>query len=424
MNRRSTTATAVTPRPARPMTRVTDPSRSSPTRQRWAWLATTAAAVGGVVIASPLLVVGPWLGLVAWQRWNRVESAEATRRRELVDLPPYLDALAQRLGSGGSLSQAVRETPVPASLTERLQPLRWGLSFGLGLQASLGLLRSRLAADPEHPPAFDLLVDTIDVLVLRGGPTLPSLERLNDTIRSAEWVEAEVRLQAGQATASAVVLTGLPLLFAGGLAALDHRLARFYLYDPVGAACLLTAGVLAYGGWRWMAQLVRPPRPNRRRRHPIPRLRRGRPSAAEALPAAIDLCVVILSAGGTIRDCIEAIAGHGPRPAQAAAEDAVARLQHGHRLEQALRWLQAELGPGFQPLTGVLLLAREQGGGIGELLTRLSVEASASRRRAGELRARQLPVALLLPLVTCSLPAVIVGAVVPLAVVAIAGVDL
>lgn len=70
-----------------------------------------------------------------------------------------------------------------------------------------------------------------------------------------------------------------------------------------------------------------------------------------------------------------------------------------------------------------MLLAAEQGGSVGSLLARLTVESGAGRRRRGELRARRLPVALLIPLVTCSLPAVIIGTVIPLLVVAVAAVE-
>ncbi|MEZ5407776.1 MAG: type II secretion system F family protein [Acidimicrobiales bacterium] len=154
--------------------------------------------------------------------------------------------------------------------------------------------------------------------------------------------------------------------------------------------------------------------PARRRQH-----RRATAQAlTAAAPAALDLCAVVLGAGGTIGDALAALAASGPEPVRAAANRALARAAAGDGLDLALRWLQADLGPALQPLTGALLLARQQGGPVGLTLSRLAAEASAGRRRLGEVRARRLPVALLVPLVACSLPAVIVGAVVPLAVVA------
>ena len=448
-------------------------------------LAALSATAAGVVAGSPALVVGPCFGLVAWSRWLRVESVDRRRRRLQAELPPYLDELAQRLGSGASLPQALRVTEGGPTLDRWLVPLRVGLSIGLGLRCSIEVLRDRAAGEPGRPATLDLLIDALHVLVVRGGPARPSLERLNDTVRSAAWIDSEARVQAGQANASAVLLAGLPILFAAGLALLDPRLARFYAFDPLGAACLLSAACLAYGGWRWMGRLTRPRggggSSGRLARPPVgvtppsrwrlgsalgsPQVRVAGCTAAgiavavamgsavaglvvasavvawmrstrrrqratdhqalvDALPAAIDRCMVVLGSGGTIRDCLEALARTGPDCIRLPAAEAVARTRRGHRLDQALRWLQLELGPAFQPLTGALLLAREQGGDVGELLARLSFEADASRRRAGELHARRLPVALLVPLVTCSLPAVIVGAVVPLAIVAFSGIDL
>lgn len=136
---------------------------------------------------------------------------------------------------------------------------------------------------------------------------------------------------------------------------------------------------------------------------------------AAAAPAALDLSAVVLGAGGTVADVVTALADVGPpvlRPAAATARD---RASAGARLDEALHRLQAELGPGLHPLTGALVAAREEGGPIGVTLARLAIEASAGRRRLGEARARRLPVLLLVPLVSCSLPAVVVGAVLPLA---------
>jgi len=154
------------------------------------------------------------------------------------------------------------------------------------------------------------------------------------------------------------------------------------------------------------------------------RTARDRRSLDDSVPESIDLCTVVLGAGGTIRDCLDALAGDGPAPVRTIAADVARRADGAERVDGRLRRLQAELGPSFQPLTGALLLAVDQGGSVGSLLARLTVEANAGRRRRGELRARRLPVALLVPLVICSLPAVIIGTVIPLLFVAAAGVEL
>lgn len=175
---------------------------------------------------------------------------------------------------------------------------------------------------------------------------------------------------------------------------------------PMLSVLIVVGSVIAYASGRRSAQ------------------RRRRAELVDALPDALDLCTVVLGAGGTIRDAVVALAGHGPFAVRPSAARAVRRADAGLRFDQALREFRADLGPVFQPLTGALLLAHEQGGSVGMLLSRLSLEASTGRRRLGELRARRLPVALLAPLIVCSLPAVLIGAVVPLALVALAQIDL
>lgn len=150
--------------------------------------------------------------------------------------------------------------------------------------------------------------------------------------------------------------------------------------------------------------------------------RRGRSreagiEAMAALPESLELCIVTLGAGGTIADCLRTLATAGTQPARSTAEVSLQRVGRGALLDDALLGLQTELGPAFQPLSGALRLASEQGGSVGALLDRLAMEANTARRRAGEVRARRLSVALVVPLVVFSLPAVLIGAIVPLALV-------
>lgn len=236
-------------------------SRRSPLDHRRGELTAGGAVVVGsllgVVVASPVAIVGPWL-IAAGIVHHRHHRARRRRRQALDEaLPLFVDALMQRLKAGGSLAQALRATIGAPAVESRLVALRTGLRAGLGLDRALARQRSAPVEDGSVAgPSLDLVVTTLAVLVERGGPALPSLERLNDTLRSAGWIEAEARTQAAQATASAAVLAALPAVFVIALVLLDDRLARFYAFDPVGSACLLGAATLAYGGWAWMQHLT------------------------------------------------------------------------------------------------------------------------------------------------------------------------
>ncbi|MDH4363160.1 MAG: hypothetical protein OEY70_03605 [Acidimicrobiia bacterium] len=184
-------------------------------------------------------------------------------------------ALLQHLKAGSSLAQSLRAVtsapspsycPGPGPVRsahpgpdEVLAGIRAAADAGAGLE--MALARSAALAVGSGPVGDDgtrvgLLVRTLLVLVQRGGPALPALERLDDTLRSARWVEQETAAHASQATASALALAALPALFVAALALLDADLARFYAFHPLGAACLSASALLAYVGWWWMHRLV------------------------------------------------------------------------------------------------------------------------------------------------------------------------
>lgn len=245
-------------------------------------------AIGGVTVGlvagSPALVVG--CPLAVGCTWHRRRAAAAgARRSAAADRTIELVAvLLQHLKAGSSLSQSLR-----AATSGRVSSSGVGSARAAGVGPDAVLAGIRAAADagaglelalvraagtrgggagPGSPvaPGADrkgahgsdvaLLVLTLLVLVQRGGPALPALERLDDTLRSARWVEQETAAQASQATASALALAALPALFVTVLALLDADLARFYAFHPLGAACLAGSAALAYAGWWWMHHIV------------------------------------------------------------------------------------------------------------------------------------------------------------------------
>lgn len=130
-------------------------------------------------------------------------------------------------------------------------------------------------------------------------------------------------------------------------------------------------------------------------------------------PDAIDLLHLLIGAGLTIRQAVEALGRDLPGRVGAAFGDTAAQLARGASLAQALDRLD-ELGPTFAPVVDALRRTADDGGQVGPLLDRLAADARDSRRRHGEELARRLPVKLLFPLVLCTLPAFGLLTVVPL----------
>lgn len=165
----------------------------------------------------------------------------------------------------------------------------------------------------------------------------------------------------------------------------------------------LLAGAVHTGRW-WVA---------RQRTH------RRRIELQSALPDVVDLVLVILSAGGTIAEAVRLVAEQGPLAARSAFANGVGLSAAGVPLARALSAISESTSSAYRPIIAALVSSERDGAPIADLLLRLGDEARAARRQLAERRARTLPVQLVVPLVCCSLPAVLAGAVVPLALVAL-----
>lgn len=225
------------------------------------------AGASGWLLGSPLLATAPPLGLGIWRHWSVTRARAEARHRATGQAIEVVDALIQQLKGGRSLAQAVKATATAratgsvADVSNPLGPvlarLRAALDAGTGLEEALNRSVGWAPVATASHEAVAITMSTLLILVQRGGPALPALERLSGTLRSAAAVEEEVTVQTSQATASVLALAGMPVLSAVALTLLDHRLARFYLREPLGAACLLFAASASYTSWWWMHRIIR-----------------------------------------------------------------------------------------------------------------------------------------------------------------------
>lgn len=165
--------------------------------------------------------------------------------------------------------------------------------------------------------------------------------------------------------------------------------------------------LVAFGGW------------SLRRRISRRRSEQRRAALRAAVAPVVDLVAVVVGAGGSIAEAVALIAEQGPAPARATFVSVVSRQRRGELLSDALQSLSSELGSSFHPLTAALVSAELGGAPVGVLLQRLAEEAQQARARTLADALGRLPVALLVPLVVCQLPALIIGSVIPLTIVAV-----
>jgi tight adherence protein C len=142
---------------------------------------------------------------------------------------------------------------------------------------------------------------------------------------------------------------------------------------------------------------------------PVLRSRRGRrrrlAAIARDLPDVVDLLVLAVGAGLTVRLAVAAVARRSPSPLGAELARAGHDADLGRRLADALDDIPARAGEATRPLVAALIASERYGAPLGASLERLAHEVRADRRRRAEEAARKVPVKLLFPLVSCTLPA-------------------
>ncbi len=159
---------------------------------------------------------------------------------------------------------------------------------------------------------------------------------------------------------------------------------------PVLPAAAVPAALIA-----WSLPVLRARRQRRRRLTAI----------ARDLPDVVDLLVLAVGAGLTVRLAVAAVARRSPGPLGAELARAGHDADLGRRLADALDDIPERAGEATRPLVAALIASERYGAPLGAGLERLAHEVRADRRRRAEEAARKVPVKLLFPLVSCTLPA-------------------
>ena len=151
----------------------------------------------------------------------------------------------------------------------------------------------------------------------------------------------------------------------------------------------------------------------RRRRRRRSR-RRASEAVARVIPDLIDLIRLALDGGCTVPLAFRAVAARLRGPLASDVRIVARDLGEGRGITDALEGLLGRVGEPIRPLCSALLAGERYGVRVATMLDMLAIEARATRRRSDEQRARKLPITMLFPLITCTLPAFALLTVVPL----------
>lgn len=219
-----------------------------------AWcLAVPAAPAVGLVVGGPgaALVAGATVFAVpAGWLWSRRGRGDAQYE---AAVPALLDDLAAQLRSGASLLQALRaaadrsDSPPALDLAEVVDAVDRG---GSPVSALDGW------AERQPLPAVSLTVAALVVGTDAGGAHAGAIEGVAASVRERRASAQEATALAGQARASALVMTVVPLAFAAVASSLDPRVAHTLLATPIGLACLVAGLVLDAVAGAWMGHIA------------------------------------------------------------------------------------------------------------------------------------------------------------------------
>ena len=142
--------------------------------------------------------------------------------------------------------------------------------------------------------------------------------------------------------------------------------------------------------------------------------RRRLAAVAAGLPEVVDLLVLAVGAGLNVPLAVAAVARRSRGPLADELRRVVEEAGVGRRLSDALDELPARAGDATRPLVAALVASERYGAPLAAGLERLADEVRRQRRRRAEEAARRVPVKLLFPLITCTLPAFALLTVAPL----------
>ena len=150
---------------------------------------------------------------------------------------------------------------------------------------------------------------------------------------------------------------------------------------------------------------------------PLWRARRLRSMEAlqfeRSLPYVVDVLRVAASAGFNVSGCVATAGRYGPGDLGERLQFAAQQCSMGRSLADSLDDIVIEFGESVRPLVSVLVSCELDGVSIVNALERLADDVRQNSQRQAEIRARKVPVRLLVPLALGTLPAFVLLILVP-----------
>lgn len=209
-----------------------------------------AASLLGAILAVP---AGAGAGLIA-ARAAFAHGRSAYREKLLMQLPDAMGMIVRSLKAGIPVNEAVRaiarESPEPSR--REFAQVAAEQAIGVALETSLLNLHKRTGLRE-----YGFFAVTIALQQQTGGSLTETLENLADVVRKRVQTAQRGRALAGQARASAVILTAIPFVALAALAVLNPDYLRFYIEHDKGPTVAAVAFTLLGLGILTMRMMIR-----------------------------------------------------------------------------------------------------------------------------------------------------------------------
>lgn len=194
-----------------------------------------------------VMVAVAWAAVVVGRRRVKALRDLDRRRRAARQLPGVVSNLARSVGSGATLTSAVREVAPGTGelLGHELRAVVALLDRGYGQDRVLALWGRATVVD-----GVGLLVAACRFSVGQGAGLVGALDGVAATLLDRVEVSDEISALASQARASTMALVALPPLGAAVFALIDPSVAGVLFGTDAGRLCLLIGVGLDVVGWR------------------------------------------------------------------------------------------------------------------------------------------------------------------------------
>lgn len=195
------------------------------------------------------LAVAVAVGAPAWIWLRRARSDELAAQA----IPEMLTTIASELRAGGTVTSGLKSVAESSSaLAAAADQLILRLAMGADFETATVMWTSNTPGDDLRAAAGGLMIAHS-----LGGPAANSLDGLAYSLRQRFDVLAEVRAQAAQAKASALVMVCAPVGYLLVSTAIDQRSVDVLLGSSFGRACGVVGLILETLGYCWVRSMLR-----------------------------------------------------------------------------------------------------------------------------------------------------------------------